>query len=166
VIRKFGHGAPRSSASRVLRLVACTIDEQLVAKARAAGLGTLLIATSFGCTQRRVQQILAAGGAPSAAAGVAFRLGEPYPCTRTHCHMLNYACSSHRRRSTVTRSSRSTSRMAQPQKAKRCGKCKGMTIALEDQVARPIPAKRGMIAGEQALGLRASGRLAQARLRQ
>jgi hypothetical protein len=48
----------------------------------------------------------------------------------------------------------------------RAGKCKGMTIALEDQVARPIPAKRGMIAGEQALGLRASGRLAQARLRQ
>jgi hypothetical protein len=62
----------------VLRLVACTIDEQLVAKARAAGLGTLLIATSFGCTQRRVQQILAAGGAPSAAAGAA-RTQRPQP---------------------------------------------------------------------------------------
>ena len=62
----------------VLRLVACTIDEQLVVKARAAGLGTLLIATSFGCTQRRVQQILAAGGAPSAAAGAA-RTQRPQP---------------------------------------------------------------------------------------
>ena len=41
-----------------------------------------------------------------------------------------------------------------------------LTIALEDQVARPIPAKRGALAGEQALGLRASGWLTQACLRQ
>ena len=39
-------------------------------------------------------------------------------------------------------------------------------IALEDQVARPIPAKRGVLAGEQVLGLRASGWLTQACLRQ
>jgi hypothetical protein len=35
-------------------------------------------ATSFGCTLRRVQQILAAGGAPSAAAGAA-RTQRPQP---------------------------------------------------------------------------------------
>ena len=45
------------------------IDEQLVARADAAGCGTLVIAKSLGCTQRRVQQILAraAAGPPSAA---------------------------------------------------------------------------------------------------
>ena len=62
----------------VLRLVACTVDEQLVAKAHAAGLGTLLIATSFGCTQRRVQQILAVLHPLSAATGGA-RTQRPQP---------------------------------------------------------------------------------------
>ena len=39
---------------------ACTIDEQLVADAYAAGLGTGIIGLALGCTQRRVQQILVA----------------------------------------------------------------------------------------------------------
>ena len=39
---------------------ACTIDEQLVADAYAAGLSTGIIGLSLGCTQRRVQQILVA----------------------------------------------------------------------------------------------------------
>ena len=43
------------------------IDEQLVARADAAGCGTLVIAKSLGCTQRRVQQILARLRPPRAA---------------------------------------------------------------------------------------------------
>ena len=61
----------------VLRLVACTVDEQLVAKARAAGFGTLLIATSFGCTQRRGQQILAAQSPLSAAGSAPTQRPQP-----------------------------------------------------------------------------------------
>jgi len=37
-----------------------------------------------------------------------------------------------------------------------------LTIALEDQVARPVPANRGALAGEQALGLSKGKRMADA----